>query len=106
MVVDVAWRTLAEAAERAWEAIGEAFSSEDWLSRDGIRSLVRLTRPIEPFNRPEFVAPLVGLAGLVLGLVLVGVAVSSLATLLVALLALGLMLARVYGVSLEFGFAS
>jgi hypothetical protein len=105
MLIEVAWRTLTEAGERAWQAVAEGFSAEEWLSRDGLQSLVRLTRPIEPFNRPEFAAPLFGLAGAILGLVLLGVAVSSLATLLIALLALGVMLARVYGVTLELGFA-
>jgi hypothetical protein len=105
MVVGVSWGVLASLAERAWDAIAEGFAPEEWLSRDGLRNLVRLTHPVEPFNRPEFVAPLVGLAGMLLGLVLAGVAVSSLATLVVALVALGLMLARVYGVSLEIGLA-
>jgi hypothetical protein len=106
MLVDMAIRAVSEAAGRAWDVVAEGFEWEEWLSREGFTSLARMTRPIEPFNQPQFAAPIVGLAGAVLGLVLMGVAVSSLATLLIALLALGFMLARVYGVRLEFGYSS
>ncbi|HZR80654.1 MAG TPA: hypothetical protein VFD92_06125 [Candidatus Binatia bacterium] len=101
-VVGIAWDTLTRSASRAWE-MAESFSPEEWLSRDGVTAIARLTRPVEPFNQPEFAAPLVGLAGAILSLVLVGVAVSSLSTLLVALLALAFLLTRVYGFSVQFG---
>jgi hypothetical protein len=103
MLVDIAFRAVSDAASRAWEILVEGFEPSDWLSREGITSVMRFTRPIEPFNQPEFAAPLVGIAGIVLSLVLVGVAISSLSSLLIALLALGFVLTRIYGVSLEIG---
>ncbi len=103
----IGFGTLAELASRTWTAVrdglAEALSGEDLLTREGLQGLVRLARPIAPFNQPELAAPLVGLAGALLSLVLAGVAVSSLGTLLVALLALAFLLTRVYGVSLEIG---
>src|SRR5581483_8634859 len=89
-VVGIAWDTLTRSASRAWE-MAESFSPEEWLSRDGVTAIARLTRPVEPFNQPEFAAPLVGLAGAILSLVLV------------ALLALAFLLTRVYGFSVQVG---
>jgi hypothetical protein len=48
-----------------------------------------------------FLAPLIGVAGLLAGLLLTGVALGALGALLGALLALGFLLVRVYGISFE-----
>lgn len=104
--MEIAWQSLARLASRTWGVVVEEISREDWLSRDGLTSLVRLVRPIEPFNRPDFAAPLIGIAAVLAGLLLTGLAVSSLSTLLLALLALGFLLTRVFGVSLEIGYLS
>jgi hypothetical protein len=60
-----------------------------------------LTRPVEPFDSPGFVAPLVAVAGMILGVLLTGIAIASLGSLLVSLLALALLLTRVFGISVE-----
>ena len=101
----IGWRLIVEVANRAWEAASEGWRdgvlSADALSGDALASLGRLARPVAPFNQPEFFAPLVGLAGLLLSLVLAGVAVSSLLSLVAATLALFLLLTRFFGVSVE-----
>ena len=101
MISGLSFSTLLELAQRAWGSLTEGLSAEDLLSPEGLTSLARFTTPVAPFNRPEVLAPLVGLAGVVLGVLLAGAAVGSLATLLISILALALVLTRVFGVSLE-----
>jgi hypothetical protein len=100
MVVDLSWRGLLNGL---WSAVNDALPEDGLLSRDVVSGLVRFVHPIAPFNQPEFAAPLIGLGGVILSLMLGGVAISSFATLLVALLALGLLLTRFYGLSFEIG---
>jgi hypothetical protein len=100
MVIDLSWRGLLNAV---WTAVNDALPEEGLLSRDAVSGLVRFVHPIAPFNQPEFAAPLIGLGGVVLSLMLCGVAISSFATLIVALLALGLLLTRFYGLTFEVG---
>ncbi|MBM4266663.1 MAG: hypothetical protein FJ144_08640 [Deltaproteobacteria bacterium] len=99
-MLEFSWRMLVEQVGAFWEGL-RAQLPESLFTPQGARELVRLSHPVEPFNQPELVAPVVGLAGLLLGLVLAGVAVGALGTLLVAVIALALLLTRVYGVSLE-----
>jgi hypothetical protein len=82
-------------------ALRDEVLAEGIFSREGLVGLIRLTRPIAPFNQPQLFAPLVGLAGALLSLVLAGLAVSSVGTLLAAVLGLVLILTRVFGFSLE-----
>jgi len=105
MVYDIGWRLMIEVANRAWEAARagwrENVSTGSALSVDSLAAIGRLTRPIAPFNEPELMAPLLGLAGLLLSFILAGVAVSSLLSLLAATVALFLLLTRFFGVSIE-----
>src|SRR3954454_2567952 len=103
MLQEVSWRSLVETVSGAWAALTEAVAPEGLFSRDAVDRLVRVTYPVAPFNQPEIVAPLLGVAGVLLSLVLAGVAVSSLLSMVAALLALAMLLTRFYGVSLELG---
>jgi hypothetical protein len=94
------WEWLAAQARALWSEISREMP-DGLFSRRTATDLVRLARPVEPFNAFDLVAPVIGIAGLVLGLMLAGVAVASLGTLLASLLALGLLLTEVYGVTLE-----
>jgi hypothetical protein len=80
---------------QVWGVI-EAFGTE--ARQQGVFSLLR---PVAPFNRPGFLAPAVTVGALVTFVLLSGVAVTALGALLTALLALYLLLAQVFGVSLE-----
>lgn len=77
-------------------AVAEAFGAEareqGWLA---------LLRPVAPFNRPGFLVPVVTIGALVTFLLLSGVAVTALGALLMAMFALYLLLAQVFGVSIE-----
>jgi hypothetical protein len=69
------------------------------LGDDGILPLLR---PVAPFNEPAVLAPVVAISA-VLGLIIFsGVAISAFATLMIALLALYLVLAEIFGYSFEF----
>jgi len=61
-----------------------------------------LLRPVAPFNEPAVLAPVVAVSALIGFFFLSGVAISAFATLIVALLAIYLVLAQVFGYSLEF----
>jgi len=63
--------------------------------------LLALLRPIAPFNRPGFLAPLITIGALITFLMLSGVAVTALGALLTALLAVYILLVQVFGVSIE-----
>lgn len=97
---EFSWQSFADGMSRLWERF-RAQLPDDLLSREAATELVRLTRPVEPFNYFDLAAPIIGLAGLVTGLLLVGVALASLGTLLASMLALGFLLTEVYGVSVE-----
>jgi hypothetical protein len=74
------------------DALGYEAKQQGWLT---------LLRPVAPFNRPDFLAPVVTIGALVSFLLLSGVAIVSLGTLLTAMLALYLLLVQVFGVSIE-----
>jgi len=78
-----------------WQ-VAEAFGAE--VRGEG---LLALLRPVAPFNRPNFLVPAVTIGALLAFLVLSGVAVASLGALLTALLALYLLVAQVFGVTVE-----
>ncbi|HEY8517792.1 MAG TPA: hypothetical protein VIS07_19965 [Candidatus Binatia bacterium] len=105
MIPELSWQTLLDGVRDAWSALGSAVAPEGVFTRDALERLVRLSYPVAPFNRPELLAPILGLAGVLLSLVLAGVAVSSLLSMVAALLALGLLLTRFFGVTLELGGA-
>jgi hypothetical protein len=105
MLQEVSWQSLVDAVSNAWSTLAEAVAPEGLFTRDAVDRLVRITYPVAPFNEPQIVAPLLGVAGVLLSLVLAGVAVSSLLSMVAALLALAMMLTRFYGVSLEVGAA-
>lgn len=77
-------------------SVWEAFRGE--VDRQG---LLPLFRPVAPFNEPRFLAPLVTVGGLLTFVLLSGVALTSLAALLLALLVMYLLLAQVFGFSIE-----
>lgn len=103
MLPEQPWQYLVDSLTEAWSAMSDAVAPEGLFTRDAFDRLVRVSYPVAPFNQPEFVAPLLGIAGILLSLVLAGVAVSSLLSMIAALLALGLLLTRFFGVSLEIG---
>jgi hypothetical protein len=95
------WLAWAEDVLDWWKSLGERLGEDPNFARAGWRDLARLGRPVAPFHRPDFVAALVGLGGIVLGILLTGVALASLGALLVSLLGLALLLTRVFGISIE-----
>lgn len=97
---EFSFEALAKQVREFWERL-RAELPEGLFSREGATELVRLTRPVEPFNYSDLLAPVIGLAGLLLGVLLSGVALASLGTLLASMLALGFLLTEVYGVTLE-----
>jgi hypothetical protein len=68
----------------------------------GEQGVLPLLRPVAPFNEPAVLAPVVALSALIGVMVFSGVALSAFATLMVALLALYLVLAEIFGYSFEF----
>lgn len=105
MLQEFSWQNLFDTVSGAIAAVGEAIAPEGLFTRDAVDRLVKITYPVAPFNQPEFVAPVLGIAGVLLSLLLAGVAVSSLLSMVAAMLALAMMLTRFYGVSLELGAA-
>lgn len=65
------------------------------------QGLLPLLRPVAPFNEPAVLAPVVAIAAMLGMVIFSGVAISAFATLMVALLALYLMLAEIFGYSFE-----
>ncbi|MEW6268561.1 MAG: hypothetical protein AB1689_04595 [Thermodesulfobacteriota bacterium] len=103
MLPELWWQALIDGVRDAWNSFGDTVAPEGVFSRDSLERLLRVSYPVAPFNRPEVMAPLLGLAGVLLSIVLAGVAVSSLLSMVAALLALGLLLSRFFGVTLELG---
>jgi hypothetical protein len=60
-----------------------------------------LFRPVAPFNEPAVLAPIIALSAMIGVAVFSGLALSAFATLIVALLALYLLLAEIFGYSFE-----
>jgi hypothetical protein len=103
MMTQIAWQYLTEQASQLFSSLREEALGDRFFSIESLQGLMRLTQPVAPFNQPAFIAPLVGLGGMLLGLMLAGVAVSSFAALLTAILALTLLLSRMFGFSVELG---
>ncbi|MDG2303050.1 MAG: hypothetical protein P8R42_00120 [Candidatus Binatia bacterium] len=97
---EFSFEALVEQVNEFWSRLRAQFP-KDLMSREAATELVRITRPVDPFNYSDLLAPVIGLAGMLLGLILSGVALASLGTLLVSMLALGFLLTEVYGVTLE-----
>jgi len=102
-MTQIAWQYLTEQASQLFSSLREEALGERFFSIESLQGILRLTQPVAPFNQPAFIAPLVGLGGMLLGLILAGVAVSSFAALLTAILALALLLSRMFGFSVELG---
>ena len=66
------------------------------------QGLLPFMRPVAPFNEPAVLAPVVAVSALIGLFVFSGVAVSAFASLMIALLALYLLLAEIFGYSFEF----
>ena len=97
---EFSWQAFVDDIRRFWsEAAARLGATSSPLGRDV--DLLRVLRPVEPYNTVDALAPLVGLAGALLGILLAGVALASMGTLLSSLLALGLLLTEVYGVEFE-----
>lgn len=91
-VLDGWWEpnaTLREVISRAWT----------W---ERMETAVELARPVGPISESSVLSPIVGAAGALAAVVLLGVAASSMLTMLAALLALAFVLNRLFGLSLEF----
>ncbi len=97
---EFSWQALVEDVRRFWNEAAARFGATS-SPLGGNVDVLRVLRPVEPYNTVEALAPLVGLAGALLGILLAGLALASLGTLLSSLLALGLLLTEVYGVELE-----
>ena len=100
MTFDLPWTVFGMLARRAADAV-----ATQWFGAAGpaaVSAIVQFAKPVDPFDQPSFVAPFIGLVAAVAGLVLMGIAVSSLSALLASLLGLGLLLARVYGITIDF----
>ena len=99
------WAAWTEGVREWWTSLGESLRAqlggEDPFAARNWPALVRLGRPVEPFNGSDWVAALVAVAGICLAALLSGIAIASLGTLLMSLLGLGLLLTRVFGVSIE-----
>ena len=65
------------------------------------QGVLPLLRPVAPFNEPAMLAPVVAISAMIGVMVFSGVALSAFATLMVALLALYLVLAEIFGYSFE-----
>lgn len=86
---------LEEIGAQLW-GVGEAFYGE---VRE--RGVLPMLRPVAPFNRPGFLAPVVTIGGLIAALLLSGLAITSLGAFMAALLALYMLLVQVFGISIE-----
>jgi hypothetical protein len=106
---DLAWRLLRDQLatlvgslrQSLWNDGGLGDVLAEAFSPAAFQELAGLARPVPPFNGFSWMEPLIGLGGVLASLALAGVAGTSLLTLLAATLALGLILTRVFGFSLE-----
>lgn len=77
-------------------------AASDLFRAENVSTVIDVSRPVGAAGETGFLAPLIGVAGMVAGLMLAGVAVGALGTFLSAVLGLGFLLVRLYGVSFEF----
>ena len=68
----------------------------------GEQGFLPLLRPVAPFNESVVLGPVVAISALIGVAIFSGVAISAFAALIVALLALYLVLAEIFGYSFEF----
>lgn len=101
MFPEMEWDSLVASVDQFWTDFREQFLEDGVLSSSAIQGVADFTKPVGPMGDSGLLAPLIGVAGLLAGLLLTGVALGALGALLGALLALGFLLVRVYGVSFE-----
>ena len=101
MFPEMNWQNFFSNVDEFLENVQDRLPLEGVFSKQAIDGVVGFSRPVGPIADSPLLAPLVGVAGILAGLLLAGVALGSLGALLGALLALGFLLARVYGVSFE-----
>ncbi|HYC57530.1 MAG TPA: hypothetical protein VEL28_21540 [Candidatus Binatia bacterium] len=88
-------RVLRDSASNAFDG---AFS---WSSESATSTSVStLLRPIDPYNRWPFLAPVIGAAGFAALVALTGIAVGALLVMLAALALVGFLLTEVFGYEL------
>ncbi|HKA31154.1 MAG TPA: hypothetical protein VKH82_17370 [Candidatus Binatia bacterium] len=85
------------------EEIGRQLRSVGDVVLEEVRAggLLPLLEPAPPFNRSGLLAPAIAVGGLIAVILLSGMAVTALGSLLLALLALYLLLAHFFGLSIE-----
>lgn len=80
----------------------DQLAASDLFRAENVSTVIDVSRPVGAAAETGFLAPIIGVAGLVAGLLLSGVAIGALGTFLAAVLGLGFLLVRLYGVSFEF----
>ena len=95
----ISWEVLLNRLQEAWEDLSSGFLAP--APAETALSFLRLTRPVESFGGNDLLAPIVGLAGVLTGLLAAGVALAALGTLLTSLLVLGFVLTEIFGLSIE-----
>ena len=101
MFPEMEWDKFLTGVDQFWAEFRDQFLDERVLSGTAVQGVADFTRPVGPLGDSGILAPMIGVAGLLAGLLLSGVALGALGALLGALLALGFLLARVFGISLE-----
>ena len=74
---DFSFEALAREWTEFWKAL-RARLPDDLFSRQAATEIARLTRPVEPFNASDLFAPIVGVAGLLLGVILIWYSINPL----------------------------
>ena len=101
MFPEMEWESLMASVDEFWTEFRDQFLDDSVLSSSAVQGVADFTKPVGAMGDSGFLAPLIGVAGLLAGLLLTGVALGALGALLGALLALGFLLVRVYGVTFE-----
>jgi len=89
MFPEMEWDSILAGVDQFWSDFRDQFLDDGVLSSSAIQGVADFTKPVGPMGDSGFLAPLIGVAGGALG------------ALLGALLALGFLLVRVYGISFE-----
>ncbi|MFP6665312.1 MAG: hypothetical protein VCC00_14040 [Deltaproteobacteria bacterium] len=87
--------------DEVWTNVREQLDAEGVFSQATAQGVVDFARPVGPAADSPLFAPVIGVAGMLASLLLAGVAMGALGAFLAAVMALGFLLARVYGVSFE-----
>ena len=101
MFPDLDLDNLFSTIDEIWANVREQMDAEGVFSQATAQGVVAFARPVGPAADSPLFAPVIGVAGVLAGLLLAGVAVSALGAFLVAVMALGFLLARVFGFSFE-----